>query len=167
MTPRARAACIVLDATDVATVDLRLSAELKERARIKGYQDAAAALFLMADGKPPHRGAQRFARAESLPPYVRALLGAAYKADAAYALAQLQLQLQAQTQTQNTSSQSPAAGFADLFFPHTEEEQKERQEEGQRNQGGGAAWACAAPFAGLPCGVCRACTESQQTTGSA
>ena len=81
MSPRARATCIVLDTSDVATVDLQLSHELKERARSKGYQDAAAALFLMADGKPPRRGAQRFAKTDGLPKYVHALLQTAQASD--------------------------------------------------------------------------------------
>jgi predicted acylesterase/phospholipase RssA len=146
MTPRARASCIVLDSSDVATVDLRLSAELKERARSKGYQDAAAALFLMADGKPPHRGAQRFARSDGLPVYVRSLLGAAYEADAVYARACALAQ----------PPPPPTANFASLFYPFAADASAQEGEKGRR--------ACTAPFMGMPCGVCPACTGS--CTGS-
>lgn len=85
MPARMRATCIVLDTSDIATVDLHLSDEMKERSRSKGYQDTAAALFLMSSGKPPHRGAQRFAKADGLPLYIHALLDAAHKADQEYA----------------------------------------------------------------------------------
>ena len=85
MPARMRATCIVLDTSDIATVDLHLSEEMKERSRSKGYQDTAAALFLMSSGKPPHRGAQRFAKADGLPLYIHALLDAAHKADQEYA----------------------------------------------------------------------------------